>query len=101
MGKSQLMPAAFTVTTGRAHWEVLLRARAIENQCFVLAAAQSGRHQNGRETWGHSMIIDPWGDTVAELEQESGLLVCELDIHRLTVVRSQMPALTHRQLKQN
>ncbi|MCO7224056.1 carbon-nitrogen hydrolase family protein [Pleionea sp. CnH1-48] len=96
-----VLPAAFTVTTGRAHWEVLLRARAIENQCFILAAAQSGRHQNGRETWGHSMIIDPWGDTVAELEQESGLLICELDIHRLTEVRSQMPVLTHRQLKQN
>ncbi len=91
------VPAAFTHTTGQAHWEVLLRARAIENQCFVIASAQSGKHENGRRTWGHSMIIDPWGDVVAQCESDGeGVAVTNLDIARLDAVRSQLPALGHR-----
>ncbi len=91
------VPAAFTHTTGQAHWEVLLRARAIENQCFVIASAQSGKHENGRRTWGHSMIIDPWGDVVAQCESDGeGVAVANLDIARLDAVRSQLPALGHR-----
>jgi nitrilase len=91
------VPAAFTHTTGRAHWEVLLRARAIENQCFVIAAAQGGKHENGRRTWGHSMIVDPWGEVLAVVEDDTeGVAVAEIDLDRLDAVRSQLPALTHR-----
>jgi nitrilase len=93
-----LVPAAFTHTTGRAHWEVLLRARAIENQCWVLASAQGGLHENGRRTWGHSMIIDPWGDIVSECPEGEGLAVAELEPERTRQVRLQLPALTHRRL---
>ncbi len=93
------VPAAFTHTTGQAHWEILLRARAIENQCYVIASAQSGRHENGRRTWGHSMIIDPWGEVVAQCEADGeGVAVADLDLQRLQAVRSQLPALTHRRL---
>ncbi len=92
------VPAAFTRVTGEAHWEVLLRARAIENQCFVLAANQCGRHGKSRETWGHSMIIDPWGEILAEAGDEPGVIMAELDMARLAEVRRQMPCLSHRQL---
>ena len=92
------VPAAFTYTTGRAHWELLLRARAVENQCYVLAAAQGGRHENGRRTWGHSMIVDPWGDVVALREEGEGLVVTDFDSRRIADVRAQLPALAHRRL---
>ncbi|MBU6493336.1 MAG: carbon-nitrogen hydrolase family protein [Burkholderiales bacterium] len=92
-----VVPAAFTYTTGRAHWETLLRARAIENQCYVLAAAQGGRHENGRRTWGHSMLIDPWGVVLAQREQESeGVVGGTIDPIRLNEVRQSLPALRHR-----
>lgn len=91
-----VMPAAFTYTTGRAHWEVLLRARAIENQCHVLAAAQGGVHPNGRRTWGHSMLVDPWGEICASLPEGEGLVMGELDLGRQSSVRESLPALAHR-----
>lgn len=91
-----VMPAAFTYTTGRAHWEILLRARAIENQCYVLAAAQGGEHENGRRTLGHSMLVDPWGEVQAELAEGEGLVIGELDPAKLKDVRTSLPALEHR-----
>jgi predicted amidohydrolase len=93
-----LMPAAFTYTTGRAHWEILLRARAIENQCYVLAAAQGGKHENGRRTWGHSMLVDPWGDIVTVLPEGEGVVLGDIDAARLAEVRANLPALRHRVL---
>ena len=93
-----LVPAAFTHTTGQAHWEVLLRARAIENQCYVLAPAQGGLHENGRRTWGHSLLIDPWGQVVAVLPEGEGVVMGELDFARIAQVRQQLPALAHRRL---
>jgi predicted amidohydrolase len=93
-----VVPAAFTYTTGKAHWEILLRARAIENQCYVLAAAQGGRHQNGRSTWGHSMLIDPWGDIKVVLPEGEGLVIGEIEPHYLTGIRENLPALKHRKL---
>lgn len=92
------VPAAFTHTTGRAHWELLLRARAVENQCYVLASAQGGLHENGRRTWGHSMVIDPWGEVLAVQEQGEGMALAELQPERLAQVRQQLPALQHRRL---
>ena len=92
------VPAAFTYTTGQAHWELLLRARAVENQCYVIAAAQGGRHENGRSTWGHSMVVDPWGNVLAVLPEGAGVVLAELDLRRLAAVRLQLPALTHRRL---
>jgi nitrilase len=92
------VPSAFTHTTGRAHWEVLLRARAIENQCYVIAAAQGGLHENGRRTWGHSLIVDPWGEVVAMVEEGEGVAMAQLDPQRIAEVRGQLPALTHRRL---
>lgn len=91
-----LVPSAFTETTGRAHWEVLLRARAVENQCYVLAAAQGGIHENGRRTFGHSMLIDPWGEIVASLPQGEGVVIGEISPERLASVRQSIPALKHR-----
>ena len=93
-----VVPAAFTYTTGRAHWEILLRARAIENQCYVLAAAQGGQHPNGRRTWGHSMLVDPWGDIKAMLPEGEGVIVGEIDPSHLQRVRESLPALKHRKL---
>ena len=90
------VPAAFTWTTGRAHWELLLRARAVENQCYVIAPAQGGRHENGRRTWGHSMVVDPWGDVVAVQPEGEGVVAAELDPARIAAVRAQLPALQHR-----
>lgn len=93
-----VVPAAFTARTGEAHWETLLRARAIENQCFVLAAAQTGTHPGGRRTFGHSMLIDPWGEIVAEQAEGEGVVVGDVDPARLDEVRSRLPALSHRTL---
>ena len=92
------VPAAFTYTTGRAHWELLLRARAVENQAYVLAPAQGGTHENGRRTWGHSMIVDPWGEVLAVRPEGEGVVVAEVDAARLAQVRHQLPALAHRRL---
>ncbi|WAC74480.1 carbon-nitrogen hydrolase family protein [Roseateles sp. SL47] len=92
------VPAAFTYTTGQAHWELLLRARAVENQAFVIAAAQGGQHENGRRTWGHSMIIDPWGEVLARVPEGEGLAIADIDPLRLKQVRTQLPALNHRRL---
>ncbi|MBN4076763.1 carbon-nitrogen hydrolase family protein [Mariprofundus ferrooxydans] len=90
--------AAFTATTGRAHWQSLLQARAIENQCYVLAAAQSGTHPDGRQTWGHSLIIDPWGEVLAELAEGEGVVVAELSKKHLQHLRQALPVLLHRRL---
>ena len=91
-----LVPAAFTATTGAAHWNLMLRARAVENQCYVLAAAQGGLHPNGRRTWGHSMLVDPWGTIIAEKDEGPGVVVGDVDPARIAEVRSQLPALNHR-----
>ncbi len=93
-----VLPAAFTDTTGRAHWEMLLRARAVENQCYVLAAAQGGLHPTGRMTHGNSMIVDPWGEVLARLDKGEGAVVAELDPARIAEVRQSLPALRHRRL---
>ena len=93
-----LVPSAFTHTTGQAHWELLLRARAVENLAYVLAPAQGGVHENGRQTWGHSMLVDPWGDIVNALAQGPGVVLGELDAGRVRQVRAQLPALEHRVL---
>ena len=93
-----IIPAAFTHTTGKAHWEVLLRARAIENQCYVLASAQSGKHENGRSTWGQSMIIDPWGEISSELKSGQGFILGKLEKSVIQEIRSKLPALQHRTL---
>jgi deaminated glutathione amidase len=91
-----LVPSAFTAVTGAAHWHVLLRARAIENQCYVLAAAQGGVHPNGRRTFGHSLFIDPWGIVLAELDEGPGIVVGDVDAARLAQVRRDLPASSHR-----
>ena len=93
-----LVPSAFTYTTGQAHWELLLRARAVENQAYVLAAAQGGVHANGRHTWGHSLVADPWGEVLAVQAQGAGVVVSELQAKRIQQVRTQLPALQHRVL---
>jgi predicted amidohydrolase len=90
------VPAAFTVPTGKAHWEVLLRARAIEAGLFVVAAAQAGTHQDGRETYGHSLVADPWGELLLAMNGEPGLSFAELDLCRIAEVRKRVPALSHR-----
>ena len=93
-----LVPSAFTHTTGQAHWEVLLRARAIENLAYVVAPAQGGHHENGRRTWGHSMLVDPWGQVLAQQDEGAGVVMGELSAQHLHQVRMQLPALTHRVL---
>jgi nitrilase len=94
-----LVPSAFTYTTGEAHWEVLLRARAVENLAYVAAPAQGGRHENGRRTWGHSMVVDPWGAVLAQRsEAGAGVVLADLAAGRLQQVRTQLPALAHRVL---
>ncbi len=90
------VPSAFTVPTGQAHWEPLLRARAIETGCFVIAAAQGGTHENGRSTWGHSMIIDPWGKIIAARDDDDpGILVAEVDLNAVTEGRARVPSLAN------
>jgi len=90
------VPAAFTVPTGKAHWHVLLRARAIEAGLFVVAAAQCGTHEDGRETYGHSLVIDPWGDVLLDMGDEPGVGFADIDLKRIPEVRSRIPALNHR-----
>ncbi|MDP3310849.1 MAG: nitrilase-related carbon-nitrogen hydrolase, partial [Polaromonas sp.] len=90
-----LVPSAFTYTTGQAHWETLLRARAIENLAYVVAAAQGGVHENRRRTWGQSLIVDPWGEILAQRAQGPGVVLAELRADRLDAVRRQLPALGH------
>jgi nitrilase len=94
-----LVPSAFTYVTGQAHWELLLRARAVENLAYVCAPAQGGKHENGRRTWGHSMVVDPWGTVLAQREEEgAGVVLAELSAERTAQVRRQLPALAHRVL---
>jgi nitrilase len=93
------VPSAFTAITGKAHWEYLVRARAIENLCFVLAAAQGGYHINGRETHGDSMIVDPWGTVLDRLPRGSGLICANLDLERVSATRRHFPCIEHRRLK--
>jgi nitrilase len=93
-----IIPAAFTYTTGKDHWEILLRARAIENQCYVLASAQGGIHQNQRRTWGNTMLIDPWGAILENLPEGEGFISGVLCKDKLNEVRSKLPALAHRKL---
>jgi len=94
-----LVPSAFTFVTGQAHWELLLRARAVENLAYVAAPAQGGTHENGRRTWGHSMIVDPWGVVLAQRTEEGeGMVLAEITADRLAQVRRQLPALGHRVL---
>lgn len=90
------VPAAFTVPTGQAHWHVLLRARAIENACFVVAAAQTGEHEDGRSTYGHSLVIDPWGEILLDMGEAPGLAFAELDLARIADVRSRVPVIANR-----
>lgn len=90
------LPAAFTVPTGEAHWHVLLRARAIEAGLFIIAAAQSGQHEDGRRTFGHSLVVDPWGEVLADGGESNGLLFAEIDLARIAEVRSRIPVLQHR-----
>lgn len=98
MGEVDLMvlPASFTYTTGSAHWEILLRARAIENQCYVLASAQGGKHANGRRTWGHSMLVGPWGEVIECLPENAGIVQGTISTEKITKVRGSLPALRHR-----
>lgn len=93
-----VVPAAFTHATGEAHWDLLLRTRAVENQCHVLASAQGGQHDNGRRTWGHSLLCDPWGRRVAQLPEGEGLALGVMDLDQARQIRTQLPALEHRVL---
>ena len=90
------VPAAFTVPTGKAHWHVLLRARAIEAGLFVVAAAQVGHHEDGRNTFGHSLVVDPWGEILLDMGEDKGVGFAEIDLKRISDVRSRVPALNHR-----
>jgi predicted amidohydrolase len=90
------LPAAFTVPTGQAHWHVMLRARAIEAGLFVVAAAQSGEHEDGRRTFGHSLVVDPWGEVLADGGEGNGLVFADIDLTRIEEVRSRIPVLSHR-----
>ena len=89
-------PSAFTHATGQHHWELLLRARAVENQCYVIASAQGGVHADGRRTWGHSMIVDPWGDVMSCVAEGEGMALADFDAARVRDVRAKLPALEHR-----
>ena len=90
------VPAAFTVPTGKAHWHVLLRARAIEAGLFIVAAAQVGRHEDGRQTFGHSLVVDPWGEVLLDMGEEQGVGFADVDLKRISDVRTRIPALNHR-----
>jgi predicted amidohydrolase len=89
------VPAAFTVPTGKAHWHLLLRARAVENACFVIAPAQCGTHEDGRTTFGHSLVIDPWGDVLLDMGEEPGVASIDLPLDRVAEVRARIPVLSH------
>jgi nitrilase len=93
-----VVPSAFTAVTGAAHWHLLLRTRAVENQCYVLAAAQGGVHDGGRRTYGHSLFVDPWGVVLAEHDEGPGIVIGDIDPERLAQVRRELPALVHRRL---
>lgn len=93
-----VVPAAFTHTTGQAHWELLARARAVENLCYVLASAQGGTHPSGRRTWGDSMVVEPWGGVLERLAEGPGVVVAEMDADRIAELRASLPALEHRRL---
>jgi predicted amidohydrolase len=95
---AMFVPSAFTVPTGRAHWEILLRARAVENQAYVIAPAQGGLHQSGRRTYGHTMIVDPWGEVLAVRPEGEGVVLAEIDSERIRAVRTALPALVNRRL---
>jgi predicted amidohydrolase len=90
------VPAAFTVPTGKAHWQVLMRARAIESELFIVAAAQAGHHEDGRDTFGHSLVADPWGDLLLEMGGDPGLAFVDIDLGRIADVRSRIPVQQHR-----
>ncbi len=94
-----LVPSAFTHTTGQAHWDVLLRARAIENLAYVIAPAQGGLHENGRRTWGHSLVVNPWGELLAQQAEGEGVVMSDISLASLQQYRSQLPALAHRNPK--
>jgi predicted amidohydrolase len=89
------VPAAFTVPTGRAHWEVLLRARAIENGCYVFAPTQTGTHAGGRQTYGHALIIDPWGEVLSDAGEEPGFVIADVDPAKVDEARAMIPSLNH------
>lgn len=93
------VPSAFTETTGLAHWELLLRSRAVDNQCYVIASAQGGLHPGGRRTYGNSMIVDPWGDVLARIDKGPGVIMAEIDSDRIAEVRRRLPVLQHRKLQ--
>ena len=93
------VPSAFTATTGKAHWETLLRARAVENLCYVIASNQGGKHINERETWGHSMIINPWGEILAQVPEGPGFACADINIEDLNKLRKSFPTLEHRKFK--
>jgi predicted amidohydrolase len=92
------VPSAFTRPTGKAHWEVLLRVRAIENSCYVIAPAQTGQHGEKRETYGHSLIIDPWGTVLRDAGEEPGVIIFDLDLQVVEDVRRKLPSITHRRM---
>lgn len=94
-----VLPAAFTQKTGEAHWHTLIKSRAIEKQCYVVAANQTGQHQNGRETFGHSVVVSPWGDIMAELPNETGLIQSQVDIARRQVIKQNMPVSEHNRFR--
>jgi len=93
-----VLPAAFTRKTGEAHWDILIKARAVENLCYFIASAQGGLHENGRETWGHSMIVSPWGEVLGELSTGSGFVTATLDRQKLLDIRKEFPVLAHKKL---
>lgn len=93
-----IMPAAFTYKTGKQHWQVLIKARAIENLCYFVASAQGGKHENGRETWGHSCVVSPWGEAVKELSSGEGYVLAKLDREKQTLLRKEFPVLSHKKL---
>ncbi|HEX2198195.1 MAG TPA: carbon-nitrogen hydrolase family protein [Burkholderiales bacterium] len=95
---AMFVPSAFTVPTGRAHWQILLRARAVENQAYVIAPAQGGLHASGRRTYGHTLAIDPWGEVLAERPEGEGIVLAELDTDRIREVRRSLPALSNRRM---
>jgi deaminated glutathione amidase len=98
-GASMLaIPAAFTVPTGKAHWHILMRARAIENACFVVAAGQTGHHEDGRDTYGHSLVVGPWGDVLLDMGETAGVGFCEIDPEQVADVRARIPIIAHRRV---